>query len=208
VAKLPDPQLPLPRPSTDEVLTLDEGQRVWRVYRAGGGHPVTWSTFRTFGPVATGRFDHHEPPAHDDPNRGIMYGSLDIPGAIAEAFGDTRLIDRWHDGPWLVGFELDLDLVLLDLRGPWPTRAGTSQAIATGRRDRAQAWSRAIHAAFPDVHGLLYRSAMAGGSTNIALYERAVAGIPRHPILHLPLSHAGLEVALDRVANRFGYAMS
>lgn len=41
--------------------------------------------------------------------------------------------------PWVVGFELELDLVALDLSGLWPTRAGASMAIATGRRDTAQA---------------------------------------------------------------------
>lgn len=32
-----------------------------------GRHPLTWNEFRTIGPVAGGRFDHHEPGSH----RGI-----------------------------------------------------------------------------------------------------------------------------------------
>jgi len=205
VAKLPLPRPPLPHPHDDETTTLAAGTLVWRVYRAAGLHPATWSTFRAYGPVANGRFDHHGPPPHDDPTRGILYGSLDAPAAIAEAFADGRLIDRVLDAPWLVCFGLGRDTTLLDLRGAWPTRAGASQAIASGPRDVAQAWSREIYAAYPSVHGLLYRSAMAGSSTNIALYERAVAGLPRHPELHMPLSHPGVERALNGIADRFGY---
>ena len=205
MAKLPLPRPPLPHPGGDEILTVAEGTLIWRLYRAAGGHPATWSTFRRYGPVANGRFDHQEPPPHDDPNRGILYGSLDASAAIAEAFQDTRLIDRIRDVPWLVGFALELDTTLLDLRGAWPTRAGASQAIASGRRNVAQAWSREIYAAYPSVHGLAYRSAMAGASTNIALYERAVNSLPSHPELHVPLGHPGLERALNRIADRFGY---
>lgn len=205
MAKLPLPRLPLPRPRADETTTLAEGTLVWRVYRAAGPHPATWSTFRAHGPVANGRFDHHDPPPHDDPTRAILYGSLDAPAAIAEAFGDGRLIDRVRDAPWLVCFGLGRATTLLDLRGAWPTRAGASQALASGPRDVAQAWSRAIYAAYTSVEGLLFRSAMAGSSTNIALYERAVAGLPGHPALHVPLSHPGLARALGRIADRFGY---
>ncbi len=207
MTKLPNPRLPLPTPAGDEIIILAEGTRIWRVYRAAGGHPATWSSFRRYGPISNGRFDHHEPPPHDDPARAIHYSALDAPGAVAEAFQDTRLIDRFHDAPWLACFELELDAQLLDLRGAWPTRAGASQAIASGRRDRAQAWSREIYAAYPSVLGLLYPSAMAGTSTNVALYERAVDCLPVHPELHLPLAHPGLEPALNRIADRFGYGL-
>lgn len=199
------PRPPLPEPRGDEILALEEGTLVWRVYRTAGRHPASWTTFRTYGPVANGRFDHHHPPPHDDPTRGILYGSLDAPAAIAEAFGDGRLIDRVRDGPWLVCFALGRAAAMLDLRGAWPTRAGASQAIASGPRDVAQAWSREIHAACPSVQGLLYASAMAGSSTNIALYERAAAALPGHPALHVPLAHPGLGRALSRIADRFGY---
>jgi len=205
VAALPLPRLPLPRPRRYETRTLPEGALVWRVYRAGGRHPATWSTFRRYGPVANGRFDHQEPPPHDDPERGMLYGSLDAPAAIAEAFQDGRLIDRVRDAPWLVCFALGRATSVLDLRGAWPTRAGASQAIASGPRDVAQAWSREIYAAYPSVEGLLYRSAMAGSATNVALYERAAAGLPAHPELHVPLGHPGLDRALSRIADRFGY---
>jgi hypothetical protein len=207
MAKLPNPRLPLPALDSDEVFTLTEGTSIWRVYRTMGGHPGNWSTFRRYGPVGTGRFDHHEPPAHDDPVRGILYGALDAPAAVVEAFQDGRLIDRFHDAPWLACFALELDAPTLDLRGAWSTRAGASRAIASGPRGRARAWSREMYAAYASVVGLTYASAMAGTSTNVALYERAAASIPAHPRLHIPLSHPGLESALNRIAQRFGYGM-
>jgi hypothetical protein len=206
-AKLPPPPPALPKLRRRDVATLASGRSCWRVYRAGGPHPATWNEFRFHGPTATGRFDHQEPPPHDDRQKAILYVALDAVGAIAESFQGARLVDRRRQGPWLVGFELTEPVELLDLTRLWPTRAGASQAIATGRRPTAQAWSRAIHRTYPDIHGLLYRSAMAGGSLNVALYERARPAMPAHPALHLPLTHPGLSLPLDRAAARLGYGL-
>ena len=179
---------------------------MWRVYRAGGRHPVSWNTFRTFGPVASGRFDHHLLPPSDQPDRGILYGALhDAAAAIVEAFQDTRTIDRAYEDPWLVAFELESELAVLDLAGSWPTMAGASQAIATGRRDVAQRWSRSIYAAYPDISGLIYPSAMAGRAMNVAIYERGAPTLPDRPVLNVPLSHPGLTWPITRVAESYGY---
>ena len=205
--KLPPPPRELPKLRRRDVATLAAGTVLWRVYRAGGPHPATWNGFRHHGPTATGRFDHQEPPPHDDPRRSIFYVATDAVGAIAESFQGARLVDRRRQSPWLVGFELAQAVPLLDLTRLWPTRAGASQAIATGRRATAQAWSRSIHRAYPDVVGLLYRSAMAGGSLNVALYERAEPAMPTHPATHLPLTHPGLSLPLARAASRLGYGL-
>jgi hypothetical protein len=180
------------------------------VYRAGGPHPVTWHDFRHFGPTSTGRFDHQDPPPHEDPDRAILYVGLDALAAIAESFQETRTIDRRRQEPWLVGFELtagqgESGPQVLDLTRLWPTRVGASQAIATGRRPTAQAWSRLIHRSYPNLAGVLYRSSMAGGSLNLALYERAVPFMPSAPAVHLPLSHPGLALPLARAASKLGY---
>ena len=206
-AKLPPPPRDLPGLRRRDITTLAAGTLCWRVYRAGGPHATTWRDFRHHGPTATGRFDHQEPPPHDDPARAISYVALDAIGTIAESFQGTRLIDRLRQDPWLVGFELTEALEVLDLTRLWPTRAGASQAIATGRRSAAQAWSRAIYRAYPAVAGLLYRSAMAGGSVNLALYERALPAIPGRPTIHMPLSHPGLSLPLARAAARLGYGL-
>ena len=205
--KLPPPPRELPKLRRRDVATLAAGTLCWRVYRAGGPHPATWRDFRHHGPTATGRFDQQEPPPHDDPTRAIAYVALEAIGAIAESFQGTRLIDRRRQAPWLVGFELTEVLEVLDLTRLWPTRAGASQAIATGRRSAAQAWSRAIYRSYPSVAGLLYRSSMAGGSSNVALYERAFPAIPAQPTIHLPLTHPGLSLPLARAAARLGYGL-
>jgi len=209
VSKLPPPT-ELPRLRRSDLRSLPAGTLLWRIYRAGGPHPTTWDQLRHHGPVPTGRFDHQEPPSHDDNARGILYasvGSLGALGALAEAFQDTRTIDRRRQDPWLVGFQLDGELTALDLTRLWPTRAGASQAIATGRRATAQAWSRAIYRSYPDVEALLYRSSMAGGALNVALYERAEGRIPRSPALHLTLAHPGLALPIERAATKLGYGL-
>ena len=204
MAKLPFPSPGLASVAPD-IVVLPRGALLWRAYRAGGDHPVSWDTFRTWGPVATGRFDHHGPPPHEQPDRGISYASESVAAAIIEAFGDTRVIDRVAGDPWIVAFALRRGLPALDLTGAWPTAAGASQAIATGPRDIARAWSRAIHGAYPGVAGLRYRSAMAGGEFNVAIYERGAPAMPRHPSLNVPLSHPGLAADLGRLADTYGY---
>ena len=207
VPKLPHPPAVLATPESADLVTLGPDALLWRIYRAGGDHPVGWEAFRHFGPVANGRFDHHPPPPSEQPDRGIYYASLEIQAAVAESFADTRTIDRLHDAPWLVAFRPVRAITLLDLSGAWPTRAGASQAISTGRREIAQEWSRSIWSAFPGVDGLLYPSAMAGGEVNVALYERASDAFPAHPALHLPLAHPGMLDDLNRIAIRYGYSL-
>ncbi len=201
------PREPLPALG-DETVLLDVGSILWRVYAMAGPHPATWSSFRSYGPVAAGRFDHHPLPTGECADRRILYAGLQAPGCLAEVFSRTRLIDRWIDEPYLCAFRIDAPLVLLDLRGSWPTRAGGSQALATGPHSVSQAWSRAIHEAYRDVAGLAYRSCMAGEpDTNVVLYERSEDALPSHPTFNTPLSHRGLDIALRVAAARFGYGL-
>ena len=46
---------------------------------------------------------------------------------------------------------------------------------------------------------------MAGGSLNVALYERAEPFLPARPAIHVPLTHPGLVLPLARAASRLGY---
>jgi hypothetical protein len=177
---------------------------LWRVYFAGGDHPTSWKEYRRFGPLATARFDHHEPPPHLQ-HRGILYAAGRGPTSFAECFQATRTIDRTRHDPWLVCFTLDREVRLLDLGGGWPTRAGASQAINSGPRPRAREWSRSIYDRFADVDGLLYPSSMLGGAAAVALYERAEDAIAGRPILHDPLTHPGLQAPILRVALQLGY---
>ena len=143
-----------------EETNLREGTLLFRVYFQGGDHPGAWNEFRGFGPLASARFDHHPSPQRDHPNLGILYGAREVKTCVAEVFQQTRNINLRRRNPWLVGFELAHDVQLLNLLANWPTRMGASTEISSGRRSAVRGWSRDIHAAYPDLHGLFYGSSM------------------------------------------------
>ena len=205
-AKLPAPPSRLADKAPFDPTEIAAGTLWARVYSAGGLHPGSWDRFRTYGPLATGRFDHHlEPPG--DGQRAIMYLAGSLQTCTAEAFQAARVVDRRHNEPWLVAFRLARSVRLCDLTGTWPTKAGASQAISTGRRDRSRQWARAIHEAFPEADGILYRSSMDSGRPCMALFERASTAVPDAPELHLPLSHPGLVMDLATICTLIGYRL-
>lgn len=206
MAKFPDPpprrQLAARLPA--EVERLRRGTLLWRLYPRGGDHPVAWDSFRHWGPAANARFDHHTEPARTQA-RGILYAGVRVYTCVAEVFQDTRTIERSRKQPWLVGFELAREVSLLDLTGRWPTRAGASMALSTGRRDRARAWSRRIYEDYPAVDGLRYPSSMDGNQPAVALYERARDALGSRPLFHRALADPALNAALAKAAMSFGY---
>lgn len=219
MARLPTtPSLPLPPLRPGDIFRTPRGCRLTRVYFAGR-HAGTWHGFRTWGPAATARFDHHIPPPGSGVDRGVIYVGGDPRTAIVEAFQRTRAIHRTRDDPWLAVFSLRRPLRLLDLRGTWPTYAGASQALtAADSPDATQAWSRAIYDAY-DIDGLLYPSAMRGKPKearppgidedlfcqNIALFERATRAMPTNPRVHIPLGHRGLDSDLALIAVEYRF---
>ncbi len=203
MAKLPEPPKSFTLPA--EIATLAAGARCWRIYFAGGAHPVSWRDFRFYGPTNS-RFDHHEPPARSQA-RGILYAADSPVTCLAEVFQTTRVVDRAANDPWLVAFDLAHDVDVLDLTGTWPTRAGGSMAIGSGPRPRARRWSQAIYSAYPKVDGLAYASSMHANRPCFALYERARAAIPSAPAFHRALSDPALVPRLDVAATRLGYRL-
>ena len=206
MSKFPDPppRGQLAARLAPEIKRLRRGTLLWRLYRRGGPHPVAWNGFRHWGPAANARFDHHTLPARAQA-RGILYGGLRVHTCVAEVFQHTRTIERSRSQPWLVGFELARELSLLDLTGRWPTRAGASMALSTGRRDRARAWSRRIYDDYPAVDGLHYPSSMDANQPAVALYERARDALGARPVFHRALADAALNAALGKAAMVFGY---
>jgi hypothetical protein len=170
---------------------------------------------RTFGPTSA-RFDPHEPPPRKH-SRGILYAAGSLPTALVEFFGQIRVIERDRDEPWIASFKLTRSIQLLDLSGAWPTRAGASQAISSGRKDIARIWARAIYEEYAKVDGILYLSPMSGRrraaadppmhGLAFALFDRAGSALPSNPSMNLRLSHPGLDAALGEVARRFGYGL-
>jgi hypothetical protein len=185
------------------IHTLPQGTRLWRIYFGGGAHPVSWNTFRHYGPTNS-RFDHHLLPKGVQ-DRGILYAAIKGNTAFAEVFQETRVIDRRRGAPFLAGFDLGAPVTLLDLRGKWPTRAKASMAINSGPRPRARRWSREIYEAYPDIHGLWYASSMDANEPAVALYERAVHAMPLRPVFHQSLADPALTRIVVRAAARFGY---
>lgn len=206
MATFPDP------PSKAELLRIGAditpiyaGTRFWRVYFRGGPHPTTWNNFRKYGPTNS-RFDHHTTPKRVQ-QRAIIYLADDGPTCLAEVFQDTRTIDRRRDDPWLVRFEIVRDLLLLDLTKLWPTKAGASMAISSGSRPKARKWSRAIYAAYPEVEGVLYSSAMHGNRPAVALYDRANTALPVTPTFNRALQDPSIITILLNAAADLNYLL-
>lgn len=197
-----------------DVSTLPASTPLARVFFRGGDHPVSWDEFRFWGPGQS-RFDHHLPDTAGRPvlgPRGIFYAAgSGAPGALAiclaEVFQETRIIDTQDRAPWFVVFRTSRALRLLDLRGLWPTRAGASAAISSGSKARARRWSRAIHAAWPDLDGILYPSSMGGGADAVALYDGARSALPASPDFHRALADPALSAPLLAAAGAINYAL-
>jgi hypothetical protein len=129
---------------TPVIQLIQGGMRLSRVYYAGGPHPREWNAFRFVAPV-NARWDHHRANSSGEPQsqeRGIYYAARDAKTCLAEAFQQTRRIDRAFQSPWLVVFETVSPLVVLDFTGDFATRMGASMAIHSGSRERARGWAR------------------------------------------------------------------
>jgi hypothetical protein len=192
------------------VMVLSSGSILWRVYFRGGRHPTGWSDFRHVGPVDS-RFDHH-PGAATAPDlqpRSAMYAALDPVTSLAETFQGTRTIRRTYKDPWLVAFELETELALLDLTGSFLTQAGASMGLCSGPRSVGRNWARGFYEAYPGIHGLCYPSSMHGNAPAVALTDRAeMAGaLPRHPRHHRSLNDPALVTVLRNAARQLGYAL-
>jgi RES domain len=204
------PKFPNPPPVERLVeLGADEravpaGAALFRIYFRGGEHPGTWNGFRFFGPVPSGRFDHHLGPPRVQ-ERGTLYVAWHPRTCLAEVFQAKRRIDLASRSPLLVGFELARSLRLLDLTALWPTRAAASMAISSGPRIRAQAWARRIYEAYPWLDGVYYGSSMDGNAPCAALSERAMEALPPLPRLHRALSDPLLRSMLQRAALQLNY---
>lgn len=196
----------------DDVVALHPATRLVRVFTVAGTHPQTWNGFRRFGPLPHARFDTHPPgprgrPA-EAPGHGVLYFGLSARTCLAEVFQDTSIVDRLTRRPFLVVVRPTRTLRLLDLAGLWPTRAGASQEISSGPRDRTQQWARAIRAAHPDLDGLWYRSSMDSGNPAVCLWDPpAAAALPAAPDALVPLDHPGLDVPLARICAELNYTL-
>ncbi|HTD72568.1 MAG TPA: RES family NAD+ phosphorylase [Steroidobacteraceae bacterium] len=190
---------------------LPEGSILARVYYARSLYPQSWDQFRYFGPLNS-RWDHHVPDVDGNPRaqeRGIYYAAANAKTCLAEVFQVTRRIDRVFQAPWLVMFETQAQLKLLNLTGDFATRMRASMGIHSGSRGRARAWARDLYEAYPEIQGALYAASMHGGRPAMALNERALAGplFPAHPLFHRALADDAMLNTLKHAASDLGYAL-
>lgn len=192
-----------------EVVTLDAGSLVWRVYFRTGRYPSRWNDFRHVGPARTARFDHHEGDAPTLQDRGVLYLAAEATVCFAEVFQHTRVIGRSHAAPALVAFETVTPLRLLDLTGSFPTRAGASMGLMTGPRSASRNWARAFYEAWPDLAGFRYPSGMYANRTQFGFNERARIPdvLPERPVFHRELKDPALLPLLKEIAVELGYAV-
>jgi RES domain len=212
VAKFPNsPGIAALSALTPAIYALPAGSTLARVYYARSPHPQSWNQFRHFGPLNS-RWDHHVPELTGNPGaqeRGIFYAAADAKTCLAEVFQATRRIDRVFQSPWLVVFETQATLTLLDLSGDFATRMGASMAIHSGHRGRARGWARDLYGAYPAIQGILYAASMAGGAPAMAFNERALRlpCFPARPLFHRALSDDVLFDPLKHAAHDLGYAL-
>ena len=192
-----------------DVRVLPAGSLVWRIYLRGGRHPTRWSDFRHVGPTDA-RFDHHLGRRRAYQDRAVLYAADDPTTCFAEVFRRTRVVNRWHKDPWLVGFRTAAALSLLDLTGAFATRAGASMALMTGARSVSRTWARGFYDAYPETAGLRYPSSMHANRPAMVLTDRAEAAgvIPRQPSFHRALGDPALLSLLKNAARSVGYALS
>ena len=195
---------------TPATLIIPSGTRLARIYYSAGRHPMAWNAFRFVGPV-NARWDHHVPKSGgpEVQKRGIYYAAPGAKTCLAEAFQQTRRIDRAFQAPWLVVFEIVSPVRVLDLSGDFATRMGASMAIHSGSRERARGWARDWYEAFEDIQGIQYASSMNGGAAALALNERALSLplFPAHPLFHRALADDVMLDPLKHAAQALGYAL-
>ncbi|MGI9301867.1 MAG: RES family NAD+ phosphorylase [Gammaproteobacteria bacterium] len=210
MSKVPrEPSLDRLKSLDPEVAPLEAGAILWRIYFRGGRHPTRWSDFRHVGPIDA-RFDHHLGDEPVQQERAVLYAAAAPVTCFAEVFQKTRVINRWHKDPWLVGFEIASTIQLLDLTGAFPTRAGASMGLMTGPRSVSRNWARAFYDAWAKTAGLCYPSSMHANRPAMVLTDRAAASgvMPAQPSFHRSLGDPAILSFLKNAAHTLGYALS
>lgn len=198
-------------PSVAPLRELPAGTLLARLHLTTGAHPMAWNSWRTHGPLAIGRFDHHPPPAGDHPRHGVIYAALaserrvdPLTQCLAEVFQRDRTITLQRATPTFTLFELARDTTLLDLRSTFePTLARTS----------TQQWAREAFASTRAADGVLYPSALIGrpgvhpAATGVCLWRRRASCLPPRPLFSRPLIDPALRGAVERAAHELDFLL-
>jgi hypothetical protein len=179
IPKLPDrPDPGTLASSRPDFHTIPTSTVLWRIHRTTGAQVTAWKVLRSYGPIASCRFDPHpEGPPRLHPGMGVLYAAGSLPTALAEVFQATRIVDCVTDSPAATAFRFNRPVRLLDLTGGWPLRAGASHVINTGRRSATRAWARAFLGAWPALDGLWHTSSLTGHPC-VTVYPAAAGALP------------------------------
>lgn len=206
---LPDPDpTTWPRLAAEQTVTLQEGDRLLRIYASAGKPTTRWWEFRRWGPTAA-RFDHHP----DGPSRlghSVWYAALETPDdngqptglatVLAERFQDTRTVPARSRNISLAICNPAKTLTLLNLEPDWLTQAGGNAAIASGPRHQSRKWARAIRHTYPRIDGLIWQSSVFRPGVAIVLWDQPRPALAPNPLLNRPL--ADIATSLIPVVDR------
>lgn len=127
---------------------------------------------RYFGPHRAGRWDHHEPgPGAHDAAHGVLYLTPSLTCAVAEAYGDARLV---APAPYhrLAVVRLTRTVTVADTTGRAAIELGVPAGELRARnREVSQAVARELYAT-TDAEGVVYEGYFTGDPC-VALWERA-----------------------------------
>jgi hypothetical protein len=192
-----------------ETLDLPAGTPLARIYFSAGPYPSHWNRFRHVGPTAV-RWDHHLPSSSDEPteqDRAVLYCAPRWTPARRKSFRQPAGLTGSATHLPSRSLPCRCPVTLLDLRGAFATRIGTSTAIHSGPRSRARAWARQLYDAYPEVQGFQYGSSMNGHAPAIVLNERAKGALPKEPQFHRALNDDMLVDVLQQIAQRLSYGL-
>ena len=141
--------------------------------------------------------------------RGVAYYAPLAITCFAEVFqGPPRIIRRQRDNPWLVTFQLQSPVALLDLTGKLALRAGASMKLMSGPKLYSRSWSRGFYDVYAEIQGFYYPSSLTNEPT-ITLNERADPAevFPPTPSFHRALSDPALLTPLRNAASQLNYGL-
>lgn len=154
---------------------------LWQIANTAGPYPVAFAAMRSYGPLASARFDPHPGPGADSATERVLYAAETLLTALAERFQHNREFRRSDPSlPMVYGWFPTRELRLLDLSGAGAVTLDASHAISGYRKDIARRWARALRQAWPDADGLLYASSMTGQQC-LTLWAPASDSFPPAP---------------------------
>jgi len=161
---------------------------LWQVAESSGFFATRFAVMRSYGPLASARFDPHPPPPGEHPTERVLYAAIDLVTALAERFQHGREIRcRQPTEPVVYSWMPTRPLQLIDVTDLSALRIGASQLLSTGPKRHTRTWAVAIRRTWPAADGLLYQSSMAGRDC-VALWAPAAGSFPARPAFATLLS--------------------